>query len=57
MNRMTDFEQQAWDTARYYDREIRKIEATGVEILSSVVPGSGLHRVINNPVTEGIDEG
>jgi hypothetical protein len=28
-----------------------------IEILESHVPDSRLHAIINNPVTEGIDEG
>ena len=40
-----------------YEKQIRAIEQQGVEILSSVVPGSTLHRIIHNPITEGIDEG
>lgn len=28
-----------------------------VEILESYCPGSRVHALINNPVTEGIDEG
>jgi hypothetical protein len=28
-----------------------------VEILESYCPGSRVHSLINNPVTEGIDEG
>ena len=32
-------------------------EAMNVEILESNVPDSRLHQIINNPVTEGIDEG
>lgn len=44
-------------TAHFYDRQMRAVEAEGVEILSSVVPGSRLHEKINNPIDEGIDEG
>jgi hypothetical protein len=32
-------------------------EEMNVEILESYVPGSRVHQIINNPVTEGIDEG
>jgi len=39
------------------DEEIRSLERTGVEILSSVVPGSNLHEKIHNPIDSGIDEG
>ena len=54
---MSNYEKQIQATEQYYDREMRKIERQGGEILSSVVPGSTLHRKIHNPVTEGIDEG
>ena len=54
---MSNYEKQIQATVLYYDREMRKIERQGGEILSSVVPGSTLHRKIHNPVTEGIDEG
>lgn len=39
-----------------FDDEIREIEQR-YEVLNSVVPGSRLHEIINNPVDEGIDEG
>ena len=32
-------------------------EELKVEVLESAVEGSRLHWIINNPVTEGIDEG
>ena len=54
---MSSYEKQIQATGQYYDREMRKIEQSGGEILSSVVPGSQLHQKIHNPVTEGIDEG
>jgi hypothetical protein len=54
---MSDYEKQIRETERHCDREMLQIEASGVEILTSVVEGSELHRKINNPVTEGIDEG
>jgi hypothetical protein len=38
------------------DEMIREIEENG-EVLYSVVPGSRLHEIINNPVDEGVDEG
>ena len=38
------------------DEMIKDIEDT-YEVLSSVVPDSRLHEIINNPVDEGIDEG
>ena len=38
------------------DEMIMEIEAQ-YEVLSSVVPDSRLHEIINNTVDEGIDEG
>jgi len=38
------------------DEMIKDIEDK-YEVLSSVVPDSRLHEIINNPVDEGIDEG
>jgi hypothetical protein len=32
-------------------------EELNIEVLESAVEGSRLHWIINNPVTEGIDEG
>ena len=54
---MSAYEKQIHATSQYYDREMREVEKSGGEILSSVVPGSNLHQKIHNPVTEGIDEG
>lgn len=36
---------------------VKVAEEMNIEILESDVPGSRLHQIINNPVTEGIDEG
>ena len=38
------------------DEMIKDIE-DNFEVLSSVVPDSRLHEIINNPYDEGIDEG
>lgn len=54
---MSRYEMQIQETGKYYDRLIREIEKQDPNILSSVVPGSRLHQIIHNPVTEGIDEG
>ena len=54
---MSDYEKQVLETERYYDREMQTLEGQEQEILSSVVPGSRLHKIISNPVDEGIDEG
>ncbi len=54
---MSKYEQQILATAKYYDDAMHAAEAEGIEILSSVVPGSRLHEVINNPIDSGIDEG
>jgi len=44
------------ETNTLIDEMIREIEEN-YEVLDSVVPGSRLHEIINNPVDEGIDEG
>lgn len=54
---MSAYEAQVLATEQYYDREMAAIEKSGVEVLSSIVPGSRLHEIISDPVTEGIDEG
>ena len=54
---MSAYELQILETGRRYDTMIREIEGQDPNILRSVVPGSRLHEVIHNPVTEGIDEG
>ena len=54
---MSDYEKQVRAIGVHNDEEIRSLERTGVEILSSVVPGSSLHEKIHNPVDSGIDEG
>ncbi len=54
---MNAYERQIRNTERYYDNKMREIEESGAEVLSSVVPGSRLHEIIHNPITEGIDEG
>jgi hypothetical protein len=45
------------NTARIYDEAMRAAELEGVEVLNSVMEGSRLHQIINNPVDSGIDEG
>jgi hypothetical protein len=54
---MTAYEQQIADTEKYYDQAILRAEQEDLEILTSVVPGSRLHEVINNTIDSGIDEG
>ena len=54
---MSNYEIQIRETGQYYDEAIRAAEREGIEILSSVVTGSRLHEIINNPVDSGIDEG
>ncbi len=54
---MSKYEQQNLDTARHYDQMMQEVESIDPNILYSVVPGSRLHEIISNPVTEGIDEG
>ena len=54
---MSNYELQILDTEKFYDKAILAAEQEGIEILSSVVPGSRLHEIINNPIDSGIDEG
>ena len=54
---MSRYEMQIQETGRYNDQLIREIEKQDPNVLNSVVPGSRLHQIIHNPVTEGIDEG
>ena len=54
---MSNYELQILETERRYDVLMSEIEREDPDVLSSVVPGSRLHSIIHNPVTEGIDEG
>jgi hypothetical protein len=54
---MSGYERQIRETERRYDQLISEIEREDPNVLHSVVPGSRLHEIIHNPVTEGIDEG
>ena len=54
---MSNYELQIRKTEQLYDMAIREAESEGIEVLSSIVPGSRLHEVINNPIDSGIDEG
>ena len=54
---MSNYEVQMRKTGQFYDEAIRVAERENIEILSSIVPGSRLHEIINNPVDSGIDEG
>ncbi|MET0027354.1 MAG: hypothetical protein ABW101_06925 [Candidatus Thiodiazotropha sp.] len=54
---MSGYERQILETERQYDQLMREIERQDPNVLHSVVPGSRLHQIIHNPVTEGIDEG
>ena len=54
---MSNYELQMHKTGQFYDEAIRTAEHEGIEVLSSVVPGSNLHEIINNPIDSGIDEG
>ena len=54
---MSNYELQILKTGQIYDAAIRAAESEDIEVLSSVVPGSRLHEIINNPVDSGIDEG
>ena len=54
---MSRYEQDNLQTQKRCDQMMRKIEKQDRNVLSSVVPGSRLHQIIHNPITEGIDEG
>lgn len=54
---MSAYELQILETERRYDQLMQQIEKEDPNVLHSVVPGSRLHAIIHNPVTEGIDEG
>jgi hypothetical protein len=54
---MSAYELQILETERRYDQLMQQIEKEDPNVLHSVVPGSRLHEIIHNPVTEGIDEG
>jgi hypothetical protein len=54
---MSNYEMQVRKTGQIFDEAMRTAELEGIEVLSSVVPGSRLHEIINNPVDSGIDEG
>lgn len=54
---MSNYEIQIRETGRMFDEAMRVAENEGIEILTSVVPGSNLHEIIHNPVDSGIDEG
>ena len=54
---MSNYELQIRKTEQIYDEAIRVAETQSIEVLHSVVPGSRLHEIINNPVDSGIDEG
>ena len=54
---MSNYEIQMRKTGQFYDKAIRDAEREDIEVLNSVVPGSRLHEIINNPVDSGIDEG
>ena len=54
---MSNYEKQILATEHFYDQAILAAEAEDIEVLTSVVPGSRLHEVINNPIDSGIDEG
>jgi hypothetical protein len=53
---MSDYEIQIRKTGQLYDQAISNADHEGIEILS-VVTGSRLHEITNNPFDSGIDEG
>ena len=56
-NAMSNYELQILNTEKFYDKAMLAAEKENIEILSSVVPDSRLHEIINNPIDSGIDEG
>ena len=56
-NDISNYEKQILATEQFYDKAILAAELENIEVLSSVVPGSHLHEIINNPIDSGIDEG
>lgn len=54
---MSNYEIQMHKTGQFYDQAIREAEREDIEVLNSMVPGSRLHEIINNPLDSGIDEG
>lgn len=54
---MTAYERQIMETEAYYDLQMALAEDEGEEILHSVVEGSRLHQILDNPYDEGIAEG
>ena len=54
---MSNYELQIRATSQTYDAAIHAAEKEDIEVLCSVVPGSRLHEVIDNPIDSGIDEG
>ena len=54
---MSKYQQQTLDTDRHYEQMMHEVESIDPNILFSLVPGSRLHEIINNPVTEDTDEG
>ena len=54
---MTGYERQIRQTEAFYDVQIELAENEGCEVLNSVVEGSRLHQILDNPYEEGIAEG
>ena len=52
---MSNYEIQICKSGQLYDEAISNAEREDIEILSSIVSGSHLHEIINNPVDSGID--
>ena len=53
---MSTYKQQLVNTEKYNDQAITAVEAEGSDILYSFLPEDLLHRIINNPVDQGVDE-
>lgn len=54
---MSTFEQQILNTDKYNEQAITAADAEVRDILYSFLSEEQLHRIINNPIEEGIDKG
>lgn len=54
---MSKYKMQNLDDARHYVQMMKEIESIDLDILYSIVPGSRLHDIINNPVAKGVEKG
>ena len=54
---MSKYKMQNLDDDRHYVQMMKEIESIDLDILYSIVPGSRLHDIINNPVAKGVEKG